>query len=161
VLRWGLVKAYLIHPAVFGGSGNSNGSTSSNKTGNEVCRDYFLRNAHGGGNLVADYGVPYFSLISAATNTVSYLKGVALSVGTKTAVVSSTYGYGKLLTVTGNNMQQYPGLAEAGANLAERGSFIQTSAATAGKLLSYAALAAGTYATIYDIGARLACRDVN
>jgi hypothetical protein len=121
----------------------------------------FLRKYYGLlGNTLADTLVPDFSLFSLATNTKKFLKSALPTTAAKVALSVAPAAYGRLLITTGTNMMQYPGLAAAGADIAETGSFWATTGATAGALISVPLVAVAAFSTTADAYARWECRNV-
>ena len=104
--------------------------------------------------------MPEFSPISFVTNFSEFVKGSALTWGIKGVLAGLPALAGKLATITGNNLTQYPGTAAAAADALETGAFWTTTATTISYLLAVPISAAGGFALGADALARWECRDV-
>jgi RHS repeat-associated protein len=140
-----------------GGGGGGGDSTKPRVTKKQCIHDALVKKF---GSFVADKVVPQFSLLSAADNWRAFATGSAISAGAKLTVWGSIRAYGQILTVTGRNMLQYPGLAAAGADALEAGAFWTTTAATAGAVVGISASAVVAFATAADHWAREQCKNV-
>jgi RHS repeat-associated protein len=157
-------------PIGFGGGANFYayvGNNSSNYTDvlglckKDDCIKNFLKTGYGpAGNFMANTGVPDFSAISIATNTWGWLKGEGLTLSLKGLIWGGPTLYGKMLTVTGQNMANYPGLAGAGADSVEAGSFWTATGATLGDVMVFVGVEGSVFATTADAYARWVCRNV-
>jgi RHS repeat-associated protein len=124
----------------------------------QECMQKFLRDYYG--DFVANTLVPEFSPISFVTNFSEFVKGSELSFAAKGLVYGLPALAGKLATITGNNLTQYPGTAAAAADALETGAFWTTTATTLSYLLAVPISGAGGFALGADAMARWECRNV-
>lgn len=79
----------------------------------------------------------------------------------RAGVVGGTpWAYGKILTATGKNLVQYPGMAAASADALEAGAMWTSIGAATAETLGAAAAAATAFATAADYWARQQCKNV-
>ena len=109
---------------------------------------------------LANKVIPEFSLLSLRDNFRAFVKGSAISTGVKLSTWGTALAYGKILTATGTNLAQYPGMAAASADALEAGAFWTTSAATGGTILAGGIAAVSAFSTGADYWARQQCKDV-
>ena len=109
---------------------------------------------------LANKVIPEFSLLSLRDDFDAFLKGSAISTGVKLSVWGTALAYGKLLTTTGTNLAQYPGIAVASADALETGAFWTTTAATGGTIIAGGAAAVTAFSTGADYWTRQQCKDV-
>jgi RHS repeat-associated protein len=131
-------------------------------TPNEVCRVQFLKRAYSGvgGNFVADSLVPDFSATSIATNFGAFVKGSALSLAAKAALVGTPTLLARKLAVSARNMSAYPGLAADAANAGEASLYWANTAASLGEGLVTIGTGATAFATTADVYSRFVCHSV-
>jgi RHS repeat-associated protein len=123
------------------------------------CIQQFLSDNYG--DFVANTLAPDFSAISLVTNFSSFVQGSAISLGIKGVVVGLPWLAGKISTVTGNNLMEYPGLSGAAADALETGAFWSTTAATVGSAVAVGIAGATGFSTAADAYARWECRNAD
>ena len=109
---------------------------------------------------LANKVIPEFSLLSLRDNFRAFVKGSAISTGVKLSVGGTALAYGKLLTTTGTNLAQYPGIAVASADALETGAFWTTTAARGGTIIAGGVAAVTAFSTGADYWTRQQCKDV-
>jgi len=114
------------------------------------------------GSFVANKVIPEFSLYSLAGGAASiwnFVKGSGIALGAK-AAAGGPWAYGKILSVTGKNLAQYPGLSVAAADATEAGAFWTSIGAATLETAGTAALALTAFATGAEAWARGQCKNV-
>jgi RHS repeat-associated protein len=163
--------AYYYYEGFFCGGGEGRGGGVNNggvhiggaannrpKQTKQQCIQNALQNKFG--NFVANKVIPEFSLLSLADNWRAFAKGSAISTGVKLSTWGTALAYGKIMTATGTNLAQYPGMAVASADALEAGAFWTTTAATGGTILAGGVAAVSAFSTGADYWARQQCKDV-
>ncbi len=115
------------------------------------------------GSFVANHLIPDFSLYSLAgglSGIWNFAKGSALSWGAKGVAGGAPLAYGKILTVTGQNLLEYPGMAAAGADALEAGAMWTSIGTASAETLGGAAVALTAFATGAEYWARQQCKNV-
>jgi RHS repeat-associated protein len=144
-----------------GGGGGGGSANKGPKQTKQQCIQNALQNKFG--SFVANHLVPEFSLYSLAgglSGMWAFAKGTALSLGAKGVVGGTPWAYGKILTATGKNLVQYPGMAAASADALEAGAMWTSIGAATAETLGAAAAAATAFATAADYWARQQCKNV-
>lgn len=123
-------------------------------------------------SFTAKYIIPEFSLLSFTDGIQqlwngggwgglgAYAKGTGISVGAKVGILVGMGGYGKILTISGQNMASSAPALSSAADLLESGTFWSTTAATSAELVGGAGIALSTFATGADAWVRQQCKNV-
>jgi hypothetical protein len=112
------------------------------------------------GNFLGKKFIPFFSLgplFDGAAAAWKWVKGAIASIATKGSVSYVPWGYGKLLSIIGENMTAYPGLAAKGANKIEAGLYWKNTGKALGKGLGGIGTTLTVLATAADVWARFKC----
>ena len=109
---------------------------------------------------MANTGVSDFSVLSIVNNFGGWAKTEILSMSFKGLASGGPFLYGRMLTITGRNMLNYPGLAGAGADSIEAGAFWTATGATLGEAILFVGVEGAVFATTADAYARWVCRNV-
>ena len=154
IICWAVTDQWVDLQQLVGNNPANNGP----KQTKQQCIQNALQNKFG--NFVANKVIPEFSLLSLADNWRAFAKGSAISTGVKLSTWGTALAYGKILTATGTNLAQYPGMAAASADALEAGAFWTTSAATGGTILAGGVAAVSAFSTGANYWARQQCKDV-